>query len=474
MAAKRNLSNLIVFRNSQGLQARGSLLKLSRTTLIFEVYNPYSIVQLSEVLEDMEIRSGERIVYSGRAVVTNLVNTGLMLIISARLVDAWSDLRGLIGDDRRIQQEVVSFIEDWQDSHRIRPSYQLSVSRIRSFLTELHRWLEHVDIEGDPADAASNTEEKRELLASLTKPLLPRLSEMFERFEEVAAEVSDEERTTHSRYVQRDLHPLLMRAPFVHRAYHKPLGYAGDYEMVNMMLREPQEGPTIYAQLINTLYLDTGPAQAHRNRIDILADWLQERVRKTLEHREQPRILNIGCGPAIELQQLIRSEPLMAQCRIKLVDFSEQTLAYTKGKLDEASQVNGIRPEIEYSHDSVHKLLKRASQKREEEDYTEAFDIVYCAGLFDYLSDRVCTRLLSLFCQWSCPDSEILATNVHPSNPTRYWMEYLLEWYLIYRDERQMLKISEDLGRREVFVDETGINVFLKIFKEVDADSDGH
>lgn len=465
MATTRNLSNVIAFRNSQGLQARGSLLKLSRTTLIFEVYNPYSIVQLSEVLDGMEVRSGERVVYNGRAVVTNLVNTGLMLIVSARLVDAWSDLRGLIGDDRRIQQEVTSFIEDWQESHRIRPSYQLAVSQIRSFLTELNRWLEHVDIEGEPNDSSSNTQNQRELLASLAEPLLPRLSEMFECFENVAAEIPAEERNTHTRYVQRDLHPLLMRAPFVHRAYHKPLGYAGDYEMVNMMLREPHEGPTIYAKLINTLYLGTGPAQAHRNRIDILVGWLQERIRKTLERRQQPRILNIGCGPAIELQHLIRNEPLMAQCQIKLVDFSAQTLEYTRGKLEEASQASGIRPQIEYCHDSVHRLLKHAS-KQKEEDGAERFDLVYCAGLFDYLSDRICARLLGLFCQWSEPESEILATNVHPSNPTRHWMEYLLEWYLIYRDEHQMRQVSENLGRQEIFVDDTGINVFLKIYKE--------
>ncbi|MDN5849025.1 MAG: class I SAM-dependent methyltransferase [Nitrococcus sp.] len=470
MRTTRNLSNLITFRNSQGLQARGSLLKLARTHLIFEVYNPYSIVQLSEVLHDMEIRSGERVVYHGRAVVTNLVNTGLMLIISTRLLDAWSDLRGLIGDKCKVQKEVVFFIEDWQKSHQIRPRYQLAVSQIRSFLTELNCWLEHVDIESDPGDRPPSSQDKRELLASLAEPLVPRLAEMFARYEEVAAEIPEDERPTHTRYVQRDLHPLLLRAPFIHRAYHKPLGYAGDYEMVNMMLREPEEGPTIYAQIINTQYVGSGTCQAHRNRIDILVQWLRERIGKTLERGQRPRILNIGCGPAIELQHLIRSEPLLAQCLIRLIDFSAETLEYTKSKLEEASQASGIRPEIEYCHDSVHKLLKRASQKREE-DAAETFNIVYCAGLFDYLSDRVCARLLGLFCQWAGPESEILATNVHPSNPTRYCMEYLLEWHLIYRNERQMQQISDNLGPREVFVDQTGINVFLKISKEKNADS---
>jgi len=59
---------------------------------VFEVYNPYSIVQASEVLTDLRIRRGERQIYKGSAVVSNLISTGLMLIVSASLNDPWSDL----------------------------------------------------------------------------------------------------------------------------------------------------------------------------------------------------------------------------------------------------------------------------------------------------------------------------------------------------------------------------------------------
>lgn len=34
----------------------------------------------------------------------------------------------------------------------------------------------------------------------------------------------------------------MLCSPFAYRAYHKPLGYAGDYEMVNMIARDPYEG----------------------------------------------------------------------------------------------------------------------------------------------------------------------------------------------------------------------------------------
>ena len=81
--------SLVTFKNSQGDTARGTLLTIERGTVVFEVYNPYSIVQLSEVLKDLTIRRGENAVYQGRAVVSNLVNTGLILIVSANFIDPW-------------------------------------------------------------------------------------------------------------------------------------------------------------------------------------------------------------------------------------------------------------------------------------------------------------------------------------------------------------------------------------------------
>ena len=58
--------SLVTFKNSQGDTARGTLLTIERGTVVFEVYHPYSIVQLSEVLKDLTIRRAENAVYQGR------------------------------------------------------------------------------------------------------------------------------------------------------------------------------------------------------------------------------------------------------------------------------------------------------------------------------------------------------------------------------------------------------------------------
>ena len=54
----RPIDPVITFKNSQGEVARGTLTNIQRRSLVMEVYNPYSIVQVSEVLSDLTIRAG--------------------------------------------------------------------------------------------------------------------------------------------------------------------------------------------------------------------------------------------------------------------------------------------------------------------------------------------------------------------------------------------------------------------------------
>lgn len=459
------MNSLVAFRNSQGVDARGTLLKLTRTTLIFEVYNPYSIVQLSEMLHDVHIRRGERVVYRGRAIVSNLVNTGLMLIVSANLLDSWSDLAGVLTDGPVVRQEVERFLADWEHSYQLRAGYQVIVSRLRSLLTELHRWLEQIDPTRHDQDHSAPRGLSDERFYDIAGPLLPRLGDLFQEFEHEATQVTDEEIITHKRFAQHDLHPLILSAPFVYRAFFKPLGYAGDYEMVNMMLREPREGPTIYAQLINTLYLQTGPAVAHRNRIEILVERLAEFARRKATSGEPLRVLNVGCGPAVEIQRLIGSKLDIKHCHFRFLDFNQETLVYAQERITEAAVSYHNEAKFEFVHESVHGLLKRATKGGSDAEEVK-YDFVYCAGLFDYLSDRICARLLRLFYRWTEHDGIVMATNVHSGNPARNWMEHLLEWYLIYRDEKMMQELAPNPGAARTYVDDSGINVFLEISKK--------
>lgn len=459
-AFSNSISDLITFSNSQGVPARGTLLRVSRTSVVFEVYNPYSIVQLSEVLSELVIRRGDDPIYRGKAVVSSLVNTGLMLIVSATLVDGWQDISLVLQDRGEVSSAVEIFVGDWEKTKRIRPGYQIAVGELRSFLSQLNLWLAQLEMteDGTPGEGTSIS---TEYFGNIKSPLIPKMIELQQRFEYEAKNVGADELESHCGFAQRDLLPLMMRAPFFHRSYTKPLGYAGDYQMVNMMVKGVREGPTTYAQLINDFYLDIGLVKAHRNRLVILQDKLSELTRAHADKGRPLRVLNVGCGPAIELERFIKDDELADRCEIQLIDFNEETLEYARNRLAEAINVSGRKPKLEFVQQSVHGLLKQSVSGNGSD--SPQFDFVYCAGLFDYISDRICQRLLSLFCRWTAPGGLVLATNVHPDNPTRWIMEHVVEWHLIHRTKEDMLAIAPTDFPLRVYDDETHLNVFLEI-----------
>jgi extracellular factor (EF) 3-hydroxypalmitic acid methyl ester biosynthesis protein len=203
---------------------------------------------------------------------------------------------------------------------------------------------------------------------------------------------------------------------------------------------------------------------AHRNRIDMLLRRIEEEAKRVAREGRPLKLLNIGCGPALELQRFLATSDLSRGAEFTLMDFNLETLGVAREKLEAAQREGGRRAEIEYLHQSIHGLLKEALQR--ESSPAGGHDLIYCAGLFDYLSDRICRRLLSLFLHWTNPGGLVLATNVHPSNPARHYMEHILEWYLIHRDENAMVRLAPKDARCEIDRDATGVNVFLRLRKD--------
>jgi len=146
------------------------------------------------------------------------------------------------------------------------------------------------------------------------------------------------------------------------------------------------------------------------------------------------------------------------------MDFNKETLKYAESRIAAAAQRARRVVKAQFLHRSVHSLLKGSASPLREE-FASRFDFVYCAGLFDYLSDRVCARLIRLFYEWLVPNGRVLVTNMHIEKSSRYILEYLADWYLIYRDETAMSELVPKLGRQRIFTDATGINVCLEVVK---------
>jgi extracellular factor (EF) 3-hydroxypalmitic acid methyl ester biosynthesis protein len=96
------------------------------------------------------------------------------------------------------------------------------------------------------------------------------------------------------------------------------------------------------------------------------------------------------------------------------------------------------------------------------------YDLIYCAGLFDYLPDSTCSQMMEVFYEWLAPGGLLAVTNVVDDKPFRHMLEFVLDWHLIYRDVQEAGGIfpeSIPLETRSIKKDPTGVNIFIEARK---------
>src|ERR1044071_6985029 len=134
---------LVVCQTHQGHQIRATTVRLTRHLAIFEVYSPFPLLQLSEVLNDFRILLNERVIYSGRAVVSNLINAGGVVVCEVHLEDSWVDFDSITSNgSSTLQGKFLEFMRSAQQSFHILPEFKLVVADMQIFLQDVRRWLD--------------------------------------------------------------------------------------------------------------------------------------------------------------------------------------------------------------------------------------------------------------------------------------------------------------------------------------------
>ncbi len=466
--------SLVTCQTSQGVEIRAVLVRLTRYSAVLEIYNPGLVLRMSEVLEDCKILINGQLAYAGKAIVSSLVNTGTVLICEVKLEEAGlmvPPLSGSPGAGATFGERFGNFLQEWQKFCRVLPEFKDVLGDMQTFLADLRLWLDEVELEVRSAPSGNRMQVEQQVIEELAKPAVRGIDTFIERFEALAENMEDELEPVHRTYLRRQLHPLVLCSPFAYRAYHKPLGYAGDYEMVDMMMRPPYEGSTLFAKLVNVWLLDQAPATAHRNRVRYLAGKLREEALRLRREGRAGRVYSLGCGPAAEIQQYLKESTLVDGMAFTLADFNEETLAHVRTALEGLRQPYGRRAPVELLRRSVQQILKE-SGRYVERTVDNQFDFVYCAGLFDYLADNVCRRLTGVLYDMVAPGGLLVVTNVsdamNRSRPFRYSMEYILDWHLLYRNGDQLAAMrppNAPPDSARVLTEDIGVNVMLEIRK---------
>ncbi len=459
----------VAFKTAEGIKLRGALSRMTCHLAVFELYSPSVMPRFSEALGEFTIVVQGRTVYSGRAVISRVLDAGQKIVCEAMLEEAqWRnvDFALLAENGMQFGNAFKNFLKEWQKMCKILPEFKVVVVDMQTFLHELRLWLDKVEVGIRSFAQPLRKVLEKEAVEHLAEPVCKSIDTFIGRFESIAVKLDKESRYAHQTYIRRNLHPLLLCAPFLNRTFSKPLGYAGDYEMVNMILRDPLQGDSLYANIVNLWFLRQPPAEAHRNRIKFLSDQVVMTVARTIQSNQTARIVSLGCGPAHEVQKFLRECHLADFTEFTLLDFSPETLAHTENALNEIKEKYTRTTRINLVKKSVNQILKEAMKKSAQT--SGYYDLVYCAGLFDYLTDSVCLELTNVLYDWVAPGGLLITTNVDASNPRRLTMDYIMEWHLIYRNQNELFAlkpkgISNDLCK--VKSDDTGVNIYFEAQK---------
>jgi hypothetical protein len=222
---------------------------------------------------------------------------------------------------------------------------------------------------------------------------------------------------------------LLYQDPFTHRAFAKPRGYAGDAVMMDYIygLGEAEQAARDATPLGLEIfrYLGTQPApSAVRDRRRLIAG-LIDRV----SDGGGDSVLAIAAGHLreVELSTAIRHAKLR---EFVALDQDEASLSVV---------------DRDYAHLGVTAVPGSVRQILAGNVNLGRYDLVYAAGLFDYLNDATAAAFTRRMFDMTRPGGLMLIPNFLAGIRDAGYMEAIMDWRLIYRDHAGMRAMAAAL-----------------------------
>jgi len=132
-------------------------------------------------------------------------------------------------------------------------------------------------------------------------------------------------------YTETVVTPIMMECPLVQRAYSKPLGYPGDYQVMLYYYNNRPEGDSVYAQVFHKLGVEHPLSAGVRTRRDYVVELMKEehdRVCAEAGADSSFRVTSLACGPAREVSDYVAGRHgWPGQATFTLIDQEDEALS---------------------------------------------------------------------------------------------------------------------------------------------------
>jgi SAM-dependent methyltransferase len=255
--------------------------------------------------------------------------------------------------------------------------------------------------------------------------------------------------------VSHPVKELIHQDPFASRCFRKPRGYAGDAVLIDYLYTRSWESKdsdqvSALGRQIFDFTRDIPAGHAVRKRRDLMATIIDE----VCAAKRAPRILSVACG---HLREATLSDAVTSGGTERFVALDQ----------DELSLATVEQETSEFGVTAVHNSIKALFRGPVAE---EKFDLIYSTGLYDYLDDRIATKLTHRMFEMLNPGGRVVVANFVPNLLCSAYMEALLDWKLIYRDIDQVRALAKAIPPSEIaqintYLEENENIAFLDILK---------
>jgi len=243
-------------------------------------------------------------------------------------------------------------------------------------------------------------------------------------------------------YTEKTLLPVFLDGAGWARSYNKPLGYPGDFKIMNYVYEHDLEGDGIYNKFVHKLSLDG--AQAVKSRLDLFVDIAACHINDKHEVGASAKILSIGAGPARELESLILKLDKGVNLRAVLVDQEEQALEFALANM---KALNIANLAVEAINISFREMLMPNNLA---ENFANC-DIIYSLGMVDYLSPLLARRFVGRLYQLLPEGGKLIIGNVSDRVNGGMWpCEYIVDWSMFFRTHEDMIAMASDLSEAKI------------------------
>ena len=271
------------------------------------------------------------------------------------------------------------------------------------------------------------------------------------------------EREADAKHLRQELHPYCLGSYLGERSITKPLGYPGDYLTIDHIYNNVSKGKNLLGKQLDSIILQTKAARAVRNRRKLLSREIESTVLESASMDRAAQVTSLACGPAREIQDFLlanaRSSQPVGTFSFHLIDMDMRALNHVHSWIQESSdEILGKRSSIHLHQANVLHLCTSKTKL----DFPLQ-DLIYSVGLIDYFSDRVVVRILDWAHGMLRPGGKVILGNFHPRNPTRAFMDKVIDWPLTYRTEEDMKALfrQSKFGRNcKIIFEAEQVNLF--------------